>query len=129
MDLQEYFETARGIGILSTADSSGNVDSAIYARPHFIDFETIAFIMADRRSHRNLQSNPKGVYLFIEDDAGYHGNRVYIEKCGEERNSPLIEDLRRNKRAESDEETGKDRFLVYFKIIGIRPLTGETQKR
>ncbi len=127
MEMKEYFETARGFGILSTADSDGNVDAALYSRPHCIDFETIAFIMADKRSHKNLQSNPKAVYLFKEDD-GFHGTRLYIEKCGEERNSPLIEELRRKKRADSDDEGGKDRFLVYFKIIGIRPLSGDARK-
>lgn len=127
MEMQEYFEKARGFGILSTADSEGNVDAAPYSRPHFIDFETIAFIMANKRSHKNLQSNPKAVYLFKEE-GGYNGMRLYIEKSGEDKNSPLIEELRRKKRADSDDEGGKDRFLVYFKILGIRPLVGDAGK-
>ncbi len=34
MSLTDYFETVEGTGILATADSEGNVDLAIYARPH-----------------------------------------------------------------------------------------------
>ncbi len=37
MSLGEYFENVEGVGILSTADAEGNVDSAIYARPHVVD--------------------------------------------------------------------------------------------
>lgn len=129
MDLKEYFESARGMGVLATSDSEGEVDIAIYSRPHVIDADTIAFIMADRRSHRNLQSNPKAAYLFIEEGGGYVGKRIYVKKSGEDKNTPLINELRRKKRADSTEDNGKDRFLVYFTITGIRPLAGDYEKR
>jgi hypothetical protein len=58
MTLKEYFETTPGTGILATADSSGKVDAAVYSRPHFIDDGSIVFIMRDRLTHHNLQSNP-----------------------------------------------------------------------
>ena len=125
MNLHDYFETNSGPGVLATADSGGNVDCAIYSRPHLVDSDTIAFIMADRQSHRNLQSNPKAVYLFKEEKTGYHGIRLYLEKTKEEKNSPLINDLRRKKREDTGDQDGKDRFLVYFKITGTRPLTGD----
>jgi len=48
MELKEYFENTEGSGILSTADSDGKVDAAIYARPHFMDDGTVALIMRDR---------------------------------------------------------------------------------
>ena len=65
MTIKEYFDTTKGLGILSTADSDGKVDAAIYARPHFMEDGTLAFIMRDRLSHHNLQSNPHAVYLFV----------------------------------------------------------------
>jgi hypothetical protein len=64
MQLDEYFGKTRGVGVLSTADASGRVNAAIYGRPHFMDDGTIAFIMADRLTHANLQSNPSAVFLF-----------------------------------------------------------------
>ncbi|MBC8875369.1 MAG: hypothetical protein H8E44_38585 [Planctomycetes bacterium] len=59
MNLREYFENTKGVGVLATADSNGKVNAAIYARPHFLDpddDETLTFIMAERLSHANVQS-------------------------------------------------------------------------
>jgi hypothetical protein len=49
MKLSEYFEKIQGIGVLATTDASGQVNQAIYSRPHFSDDdgeETCSFIMA-----------------------------------------------------------------------------------
>lgn len=124
MDLKEYFEKTHGLGILGTSDAEGNVDLALYSRPHVMEDNTIAFIMADGLSHRNLQSNPRAAYLYRQDGPGYSGTRLYIEKISEEKNSPLIDELRRKKKPVEDAEA-KDRFLVYFRINGTRPLTGD----
>ncbi len=35
MNLSDYFDNTKGYGVLATADSSGKVDAAVYARPHF----------------------------------------------------------------------------------------------
>ena len=66
MNLQDYFDKANGTGVLATADREGKVDLAIYAKPHVMDKETVAFIMADRMTHHNLQSNGHATYLFKE---------------------------------------------------------------
>ena len=66
MDLAQYFDKAKGVGVLGTADPEGKVDLAIYARPHIIDDQTVAFIMRDRLSHANVVANPHVGYLFIE---------------------------------------------------------------
>jgi len=83
-DLRTYFESTEGTGVLATADGDGRVDSAIYARPHVTGEEEVAFIMADRLSHRNLTQNPHACYLFREDGGGYHGKRLYLTKLREE---------------------------------------------
>lgn len=41
MKLSEYFDLKKGYGVIATADSKGEVNAAIYARPHFMDDETI----------------------------------------------------------------------------------------
>ncbi|MGB5219340.1 MAG: pyridoxamine 5'-phosphate oxidase family protein [Smithella sp.] len=76
MTLSEYFEKAKGVGVLSTADQTGKVNAAIYGRPHFIDEKTLAFIAADRLTHANLKTNPSAVYLFKED--GSYEGRSFI---------------------------------------------------
>ena len=125
MSLSEYFETTKGVGVLSTADSDGRVGAAIYARPHFVDDETMAFIMRDRLTHHNLQSNPHATYLFKEDSAGYRGKRLFMSKFREEQNSELLKSLRRRKSAYGN---GENRFLVFFKLDKELPLVGEKKK-
>ena len=122
MTLKEYFETKKGLGILSTADSQGKVDAAIYSRPHLIEDGTMALVMRDRLSHANLQSNPHALYLFKEDGPGYKGKRLFITKVKEEKNTELLESLRRRKTAY---EVDAERFLVYFKIDKEVPLVGD----
>jgi hypothetical protein len=122
MNLNEYFEKEEGLGVLSTADASGHVDTAIYARPHVTDDENVAFIMADRKSHRNLQSNPHAAYLFKTNGKSYTGLRLYLTKTGEEKNSERIRSLIRRKHYEEDENN--DLYLVSFRVEKILGLTG-----
>ena len=122
MDIKEYFESAEGTGIFATADSKGKVDVAIYARPHAIDSETVAFIMAEHLSHENIQSNPNAAYLFIEKGEGYKGIRLHLTMQREEKNSELLFSLRRRKCEEEEKE--KNLFLVFFTVEKIRPLVG-----
>jgi len=125
MNLAEYFESAKGVGVLSTADSGGNVNAAIYSRPHFIDEATVAFIAADRLTHANLQSNPSAVYLFKEEGA-YQGKRLYLVKTREEKDSPLIDAIRRRKHTSEEGTYKKDsKFLIYFKVNKVLPLIGD----
>ena len=124
MNLLEYFENTAGTGVLSTADSKGMVDSAIYARPHVIEDGTIAFIMTDRLTYKNLKTNKNAVYLFMEnrpDGKRFEGKRLYLAKIREEQDTELITKLRR--RSYGNDKDG--RFLVFFTINKIRPLIGD----
>lgn len=125
MELNDYFEKTTGTGILSTADKNGKVNAAIYSRPHFLDGGKLAFIMRDRLSHSNLQSNPHAVYLFIEDGPGYKGKRLYLNMVKEEKNAEQIVSLQRRKYKTEVEE---DRFLVFFEPYRERPLVGDNNE-
>jgi hypothetical protein len=123
MELKEYFEKQKGTGVLATADAEGKVDAAIYAKPHFMDDGTIAFIMADKLSHHNLESNGHASYLFMEEAPGYKGVRLFLKKVKEEKDSDLLYSLR-SKRYPGGKEEGKPRFLVFFNIEKQLPLIG-----
>jgi hypothetical protein len=125
MSLTDYFETAEGTGILATADSEGNVDLAIYARPHMTDDDTVVLVMADKLSHNNLQTNPKAAYMFIEKTKGYRGKRLHLEKIREENDAKLIQSIRRRKRYDEEGQAVSGSSAVYFKVKKIRPLVGE----
>ena len=124
MNQSDYFENTVGTGVLATADSNGNVDVAIYARPHIIDEKTVAFIMNERLSYQNITSNPKAAYLFLEDCPGYKGKRLYLTKIKEETDKELIDSMRRRK-IEKYQEGDLKKHLVYFRVDRIRALVGE----
>jgi len=125
MTLSEYFEKTKGTGILATADSTGQVDTAVYARPHFVDEQTVAFIMADRLSHKNLQSNAHAAYLFVEHGEGYKGRRLHLTKLDEETDPQKIQALRRRPLPAECGFERESRFLVHFRIDRVRPLVGD----
>ena len=126
MDLAEYFESTKGFGVLATANADGEVDVAVYARPHVLDEETVAFIMADRLNHANLQSNPHAAYLFRENGEGYKGKRLYLSKVSETADPDSIESLRRRKvPPECSAGECEPRYLVTFRIERVRPLVGD----
>jgi hypothetical protein len=120
MKLSEYFKTAKGQGVLATAGAEGKVNVALYANPHVIDDETIAFIMTEKLTHKNLQSNSHAAYLFIEEEEKYKGKRLYLTKIKEEKDSPLLDSIRRK---EYPHLKGKE-YLVYFKVNKVLPLIG-----
>lgn len=124
MELSEYFEKTQGRGVLATADEKGKVNVAVYSRPHFINEKTLAFIMADRLTHKNILGNPAAAYLFMGAGAGYSGKRLYLKWIGEEKDSPLIKKLRRRKDYRG-KKTGGSRYLVYFRVEKVLPLIGD----
>jgi hypothetical protein len=124
MQLKDYFENAKGIGVLSTADDNGKVDAAIYARPHVTDEGTIAFIMRDRLTHHNLGGNPYAVYLFIEEGRGYQGLRLYLKKVKEDTDAKLIQEMTRRCLSPEEDEAKGPKFLVYFEVEKTLNLIG-----
>lgn len=124
MSLLEYFASTEGVGVLGTVDSVGNVDMAVYARPHLIDDTTIAFIMRDRLSYQNLESNPKAAYLFIERGGVCSGKRLYLVKTGKETDPEIVESFGKKEQCEG-ESSDDERFLVYFAVDSVRSLVGD----
>ncbi|MEO0249964.1 MAG: pyridoxamine 5'-phosphate oxidase family protein [candidate division WOR-3 bacterium] len=119
MKLSEYFEKSKGIGVLATADPSGRVNTSLYARPHVIDGEHVAFIMTERRTYANLKANAYASYLFKEHESGVSGLRLSLKKIHEDDDQDRIQGLMR--RRYGSEELGR-LHLVYFHIEEMLPL-------
>jgi hypothetical protein len=124
MDLKDIFAGNRGFGVLATADGEGRVNAAVFARPHLLGEDRIAFIMADRLTHENLGSNPRAAYLFRSDPANgggrYKGIRLHLTRIEETDDPERIGKLQRR----SYEPPEKERFLVTFRVDRIFPLIG-----
>lgn len=126
MQLAHYFEETRGMGVLSTADGHGNVNAAIYARPHIMADGSLALVMRDRLSHHNLQSNPRAAYLFREEGKGYKGLRLHLHKIREETDTPAVKELCRRCRIDGDPDA--TRHVVFFSIDKQLPLVGSGEE-
>lgn len=124
MDLKPYFEQTKGHGVLATADASGQVNVAIFARPHVMEDNSVAFIMPRRLTHNNLQSNPQAAYLFLEEGPGYKGKRLYLTKIREEQDTDLLYALRRRSYPPEQEKQEGPRFLVFFQVDQVLPVVG-----
>ena len=122
MKLDEYFKSTKGRGVLATADKHGKVNLAMYARPYFMDDQTVTFIMAERLTHENLKSNQYAAYLFSEEDRKYQGKRLYLKKTREEKNHDLITQICR--RCDYSHYETRNRYVVYFNIEKVLPLIG-----
>ena len=123
MDWKDYFEKKSGMGFLATSNSSGDVDIAVYSRPKVMDDGTLAYGMADRLTHANLQENPRAVYAFNE--GGFQGVRIFLEKVREETEGPLLDSIRQ----EADKVVGPGigdlvKYVVYFRVTKDLPLVG-----
>jgi hypothetical protein len=123
-ELQGYFDNTTGHGVLATADARGQVNQAVFARPHVMEDGTLAFIMPHRLTHKNLQENPHAAYLFMESGPGYKGKRVYLTKVREEQDTDLLYSLRRRTYPAEKEKQEGPRFLVFFRVDQVLPLIG-----
>lgn len=124
MELKEYFENAQGLGVLATSDADGKVDVAVYSRPHVMAEDTVAFIMHDRLSHHNLESNPHAAYMFVEEGSKSKGTRLFLTKTKEEKDTELLKSLRR--RDYGDKE---GLYLVYFQVDKVLPILGSQEQK
>jgi hypothetical protein len=122
MNLLDYFNGKIGFGVISTSNKQGEVNSAVYAKPHVIDNKTIAFIMRDRLTRKNLTENPQAHYMFIESEKGFHGVRLSLTLLEETQDQERIEALSRRSPADDGDDT--DRFLVTFTVNKALTLVG-----
>ena len=120
-ELKAYFEKTSGLAVLSTCSSDGDVNAAVYGKPHFIDGDVFALIMNDRVSHANLQTNPRAAFLFIEEGSKSKGIRIYLKKTGETDDPAEIERFRKH-HGKDGAVAEKKLFLVKFAVEKTREI-------
>lgn len=123
MKLESYFEKAKGFGILSTADAKGNVNASAISKPYFIDENTVAFVMPNNLTHKNLQSNLKAAFLFIEKGEKYDGVRLHLTKARETKDMELIETIRKKRYPIfSIKYINESKYAVIFNVDKVLPI-------
>jgi hypothetical protein len=122
MKLAELFPAA-GKGVIATASAAGVVNTAVYARPHVIDDETLAWGMTDGRSYRNLKENPHASYLYMAPVSGFSGWRLNLELKEIEDSGDMLEKIRKSTSEIVGPEAGMMiRHVGYFRVTEVRPL-------
>ncbi len=124
MDLAQYFEEHNGVGVLATCDPDSQVDAALYGKPAVIDEHTVAFIMTERLSHKNLKSNLHAAYLFMEKTGSRRGLRLHLTMLREENSPSLIATIREKQPGIYPENDDAAKYVVFFHVDRIRPLVG-----
>jgi len=125
MNLGEYFDKVKGVGVMATADAEGNVNVATLSKPVMMDENTVAFLMSGHLTHHNLTSNPKACYFFREKD-GYDGKRLYLTKIKEEENSELIETIRKKRYPIfTIKYSNESKYVVFFNVDKVLPLVAD----
>jgi hypothetical protein len=123
MKLSNYFDKVKGISILSTADSKGNVNASAISKPFVVDEDTVAFVMTGNLTHKNLQSNPKAAYFFLEQGEKYDGVRLHLTKVRESRDMAVIEEIRKKRYPIfSIKYSQESKYAVFFQVDKVLPL-------
>lgn len=122
MDLSATFQDY-GIGVMATADRDGNVNTAVYARPHIVDDLTLVWGMTEGRTFRNLQQNPKAAYLFKNANPGFCGVRISLELLRTEEGGEILSQIRRKASEVVAPGVGNAvTHAAWFRIGEARPL-------
>ncbi len=121
MDLKEMLKPG-GKGVFSTASGSGIVNSAVYAVPHVVDKDMLAWGMIDGRTWSNIHENPHASYAYFEPGEGYKGARLTLVLARTEDSGELLERIREGVRGKSPVDPAAIRHVAYFKVVESRPL-------
>jgi hypothetical protein len=122
MKLAELFPEG-GRGIIGTADAAGVVNMAVFAIPHVIDEETLAWGFTEGRSIANLRLNPHASYLYLAPTRGYSGWRLTLTMTQEIGEGELLQKIKEEATSFSGSMAGAAvKQVVYFKVEEVRPL-------
>jgi hypothetical protein len=122
MKLAELFPEG-GRGVIGTADANGVVNQAVFAIPHVIDEETLAWGFSDGRSIQNLRVNPHASYLYLAPSRGSSGWRLTLTLKSEAAEGELLEQIKAEATRAAGPQAGVAvTHVAYFKVDEVRPL-------
>lgn len=116
--LQNWFQEAKGLGVMSTADRQGRPNAALFARPHFLENGLLGFVMLSRKTLANLQDNPHACFLYAKEGPGYEGVRLYLKRVETIEDEAAIETM-----IDRRFELKKPRVLMLFALEKALKLT------
>jgi len=125
-ELMELFNKWPRIGTLSTANKLGEVNVAVFGSPRMTDENTVVMGIRNNRSFRNLERNPKAVFIVMEPGPtvkDWKGARVYLEAVDMETGGEFYEEIKRNiAKAFGQEAADFVHAAIRFRITEVRPI-------
>lgn len=122
MNLIELFQQP-GLGVMATASKDGRVNTAVYARPHIIDEQTLVWGVTEGRTLRNIIENPQVSYLFKASSPGYRGVRLALKLMKTEESGFMLESIKENADAVVGPGTGASvTHALWFTVTEVRSL-------
>jgi hypothetical protein len=125
-EVMEIFNKRTRIGTLSTANKRGEVNVAVFGSPQMIDENTVVMGIGRNRSFRNLQENPKAVFIVMEPGEtvmDWKGARVYLEAVDIETGGGFFDQIIENiERVAGKGAADMIHAAIRFKIIEVRAI-------
>jgi hypothetical protein len=122
LKLSELFKR-EGRGVIATSNRQGEVNVAIYAAPHVVDDETLAWGMTEGRTYNNVMDNPNAAYLYIYAGSGYSGARLTLKLKRIENSGEMLDTIKgRAREIVGPEAAAAVKHAAYFTVVEVRPL-------
>jgi hypothetical protein len=125
-ELMELFNKKPRICVLSTANSAHDVNAAVFGSAQMVDENTIVMGVGKNRTFRNLQENPKAVFIIVEPGQGpmdWKGARVYVQVAIIDSDGAFLQQIK-EKLLKAVGPKGADMVssAVKFNITEVRPI-------
>jgi hypothetical protein len=125
-EVMELFNRRPRIGALSTANRKGEVNVAVFGSPQMIDENTVVMGIGRNRTFRNLQENPKAVFMVVEPGKtvmDWKGARVYLEVLDLESGGGFFEEIKAGiAQAAGKQAADMIHAAVRFNVTEVRPI-------
>jgi hypothetical protein len=125
-ELMELFNKYPRIGALATANKEGDVNVAVFGSPRMVDENTVIMGIGNNRSYRNLQRNPKAVFIVMEPGEtvmDWKGARVYLEAVNMVTEGEFYDQTKQDiAKAAGVQAASMIQAGIRFKITEVRPI-------
>jgi hypothetical protein len=125
-EVMELFNKRPRIGTLSTANKKGEVNVAVFGSPQMIDENTVIMGIGRNRTFRNLQENPKAVFIVVEPGKTameWKGARVYLDVVDLESGGGFFDEVKACIAKTAGKQTADMiHAAVRFTITEVRPI-------
>ena len=125
-EVMEFFNKRPRNCLISTANSEGEVNVAVYGSPRMIDEDMVVLAVRNSRTYQNLLNNPKAAIIVVEPGEITHESkavRVYLEVTAIETEGDLLGQFKEEIGARAGKEVADAlQAAIRLKITGVRPL-------